>query len=294
MLNPLLITQKFRGMFAIIFLLALTCLAVEAARDLQKLVDTELAFAKKAADTNTRQAFIEFAADDGVVFNPTVINAKAFWEKRPVAPAKLEWHPTWADVSSDGNAGWDTGPWQFKPKGKDDAPVAFGQFATFWVKQSDGSFKFTVDMGIGFEKSAFAETEIKYPSDAGKGSIDKTLPSRDESIDPLTALARGMVSKELRSVFAEDCILLLDGSLSYRGKESVIAALTSKDQAMAQLSEIDVKSAKTYGNFQYRYGEFKLEKNNKPAQRHNFLQIWKYRDKKWQLVLEVINDIPSK
>jgi ketosteroid isomerase-like protein len=294
MLSPFLNTQKIMRMFAIVLLVGMACLTAQAATDLQKLVETEIAFAQKAADTNTRQAFIDFAAEDGVVFNPTAVNAKTFWEKRAVSAAKLEWHPIWADISADGQAGWDTGPWQYKPKGKDDAPVAFGQFSTFWVKQADGSFKFLVDMGIGFEKSGFAETEVKYPADAGKGAKDKALPTRDEGLDPLMALARGMVSKELKPVFAEDCILLIEGKSPFRGRENVITALTSKDHAMAQLSEIDIKGAKIYGNFQYRYGEFKLEENKKAAQRHNFLQIWKYRDKKWQLVLEVINDIPSK
>jgi ketosteroid isomerase-like protein len=272
------------------------CLAVPAlaATDLQKLVDTELAFAKKAAETNTRQAFLDFAADEGVVFNPTVTNAKAFWEKRPVSPALLAWHPAWADVSADGQAGWDTGPWEYRPKGKDDQPAAFGQFATFWLKQADGSFKFVVDMGIGYEKSGFAETEVKYPADAGKGSKTVADKSHYEMIEKL--FYSRSAAKAYEGVLADDCILLIDGKAAFRGKKDALAEFARQDAAYDPKDTIavELKARRIYGNLSYLYGEFTLNKKEKPPQKQNFLQIWKYRDNKWQIVLEVFNDIPNK
>jgi len=278
----------------VIFTALVITVSTLAATDLQKLVDTELAFAKMAAETNTRQAFLAFTADEGVVFNPTVINAKAFWEKRPVSPALLSWHPVWADVSADGQAGWDTGPWEFRPKGKGDQPAAFGQFATFWLKQADGSYKFVVDMGIGYERSGIAETEIKYPADAGKGSKTVADKSHYEMTEKL--FYSRSLAKAYEAVLADDCILLIDGKAAFRNKKDALAEFARQDAAYDAKDTIavELKSRRVYGNLSYLYGEFTTTKADKSAHRQNFLQIWKYRDNKWQIVLGVFSDIPNK
>src|SRR5689334_7511762 len=84
------------------------------AGDLRKLVDTEQAFARAAAEKGTRAAFLEFLADDGIVFNPTEANGKLVWKARPESPALLAWNPAWADISSDGKLGYTTGGWEFR------------------------------------------------------------------------------------------------------------------------------------------------------------------------------------
>ena len=50
------------------------------------LVAMERAFAKAAAIKGTRDAFIEFLADDGIIFQPGPVNGKKFWSERPPRP----------------------------------------------------------------------------------------------------------------------------------------------------------------------------------------------------------------
>jgi ketosteroid isomerase-like protein len=285
----------FKSIIAGFIILALTAIGYAAnSIGAQKLVDTELAFAKKAADTNTRQAFLDFAADDGVVFNPTVLNAKAFWEKRAVSPSLLAWHPDWADVSADGQAGWDTGPWEFHPKGKGDAATAFGQFATFWVKQKDGSFKFAVDMGIGFEKSGFTGRTAEFPSDVGGGKRSVADKSHFDLAEKL--FTSPSLSKAYAGVLADDCILLIDDKPVIRGKKDVLAEFAKQDAASdaKDTVAVDVKDRRVYGNLSYLYGEFTRTRADKSIQRHNFFQVWKYRNGRWKMVLSVFTDIPNK
>ena len=40
-------------------------------------------------------------------------------------------------------------------------------------------------------------------------------------------------------------------------------------------------------------GEITVTKADKSVRKQNFLQVWKYRDDKWQMVLGVFNDIPK-
>jgi ketosteroid isomerase-like protein len=109
-------------------------------KDLQALAETEKAFARFAAEKDTKSAFLEFAAPDGIVFSPNPVNAIAHWNSRGASKGLLSWQPSFADISSNGVLGWTTGPWEYRPKGKDDAPVAWGEFSTVWQKQPDGNF----------------------------------------------------------------------------------------------------------------------------------------------------------
>src|SRR5580765_7016673 len=116
------------------------------------LAQMERDFAKAAATKGTRDAFLEFLADDGVLFQPGPVNGKKFWTERQPRKGLLSWEPIFADVSRAGDLGYTTGPWEFRPNGADDQPVAFGQYFTIWKKQSDGSWKFVLDRGVGSEK----------------------------------------------------------------------------------------------------------------------------------------------
>lgn len=63
---------------------------VDLAAEYQSLINAERAFAKKSVDTNAKEAFLAFIADDGVLFDPDPIPGKAAWEKRPVPDYTLE------------------------------------------------------------------------------------------------------------------------------------------------------------------------------------------------------------
>src|SRR5438270_2179063 len=131
-----------------LFILILFAIApVYSQTDLEKLVGTERAFARTALDKGTRSAFLEFMSSDALVFNPDRTVAKPFWTARAETPAALIWAPNFADISSNGILGYTTGNWEYRAKGRDDAPSAFGNFITVWVRQPSGQYRWVVDIG---------------------------------------------------------------------------------------------------------------------------------------------------
>jgi len=53
---------------------------------LKSLVATEQAFSQAAADKGTREAFVQFIADDGILFRPKSVNGKRWMQAtRPTA-----------------------------------------------------------------------------------------------------------------------------------------------------------------------------------------------------------------
>ena len=120
---------------SVFILILLTVIPVFGQADLEKVVAAEHAFAKTALEKGTRTAFLEFMSNDAVIFTPDKTLAKPFWTARQAVPAALLWAPNFADVSSNGILGYTTGNWEWRAKGRDDVPTAFGNFNTVWVSK---------------------------------------------------------------------------------------------------------------------------------------------------------------
>ena len=282
-----------------LILMSLCCLGIFAQKtaiptksNLQKLVETEISFAKTAFERGTKTAFLEFLDDDGIIFNPTEANGKLVWKARPESPALLAWNPVWADISADGSLGYTTGGWEFRPKGKTDQPTAFGEYVTIWKKQSDGSFKAILDIGITHPTNNLSNAAWKSPSDADSGSKVKTGVSSNILTDIFSnkSMANGYFS-----YLAEDAIILRDGNFPFVGKKTAFMGLEKLESDFPNSSYLTFNgnTSKVYGNMMYIWGVYQLKHKDESVSRWNFMQIWKHRNGKWQIVLDIFNPIPQ-
>src|SRR3989440_11842534 len=80
----------------------------ERTKTRRALVEMEHAFAKAAATKGTRDAFIEFLADDGMVFQPGPVNGKKIWTDGERRKGLLSGEPENADGSRTEDVGWTT------------------------------------------------------------------------------------------------------------------------------------------------------------------------------------------
>jgi ketosteroid isomerase-like protein len=260
--------------------------------DLQKLVETEIAFAKTSELKGTKAAFLEFLADDGIVFNPTETNGKTFWKNRPESPALLSWKPSWADISSDGNLGYTTGGWELRPKGKTDKPAAFGQYATIWKRQPDGTFKAVIDLGISFDKTA-VRSSWNAPKDAGSG--EKT-PKTKIDLGTLTDIfSKKQLASGYFNYLAEDAVVLRDDHQPFYGKKQAFIELEKLDKNFPPDGFLNFNSnvSNSFGNMMYAWGVYQLTQKDNSVKRWNFMQVWKFRDGKWQIVLDVLSAVKN-
>ena len=262
-------------------------------KNLQKLVETELSFARTAKQKGTKAAFLEYLDDDGVIFQPAETNGKLFWKNRPESTAWLNWSPAWADISSDGKLGYTTGGWSLHPKGTDDQATAFGEYLTIWKRHSDGNFKAILDIGISHEKPATVKTGWNSPSDAESGTT-KVKSGINNGI--LTDIfSKEMLSQGYFNYFADDVVVLRDGLEPFSGKTNAFLGLEKADKQFPPKSYLDFKAnlSPIFGNMMYSHGIYQLTHKDKTISRWNFLQVWKYRNGKWQIVADVFTLIPS-
>lgn len=117
----------------------LAALVLQAAAP-QSAVDAERAFNAAAQARGQWTAFREFAAPDAAMYVPQRVNAQEWLGDRKDPPRSVEWWPTESYVSCDGKLAVNTGGSKW-PDGSS------GYFTTLWMRQPDGSWKWTLDYG---------------------------------------------------------------------------------------------------------------------------------------------------
>ena len=264
------------------------CFECNAQTDLQKMVDAEHAFAQLAADKDTRTAFLANMTSDAVVFVPDQINAKSFWEARTANKSLLSWAPNFADISSNGILGYTTGNWEFRAKGKDDTPSAFGDFITLWLRQPDGRYKWVVDIGVSHPKPEKYSTDwiTATPVKSQKNSSNTPTSNPAEEFYHLVA-AKGVA--KAYETYADDNIRSYhEERLPILGKNTVLKMLKS-DKAVISFAKRSTAFAS--GDISYNLTTYTRTLGDK-IEKGNFMQIWKFYDGKWHIVLDIFKLIP--
>jgi ketosteroid isomerase-like protein len=290
------------GLAALLTTGAVLAETIDRQAALDSMVAAEKAFAKTAEEKGFRDAFLDFLADDSILFRPDPVPGKEFMRGRPASPALLSWYPILADVSLAGDLGYTTGPWEFRAKGKDDPEVAAsGYFTTLWRKQADGTWKALIDHGIGNPKPASAAAVSIAPANPAK--VEKSaLPKVDADAERSALLAadrdfakvaeKGSAAAYL-GVLADQARLHREGHEPFVGSEAIRAAL-AKDSAPMTWEPAGTVVASS-GDLGSTYGIAKRRgADGAWFDADNYLRIWKKQPQgSWKLVLEVLTPRPK-
>ena len=261
------------------------------------LIETELAFAEAAKNTSTRDAFLKFIADDGILFRPHPVNGKEFLEKSPARPAKLLWYPSSSFMSSSEDLGVNWGPWEFR-KTMEEEPIAFGYFVTVWKKQNDGAWKFLFDMGNGNEKH---ETQIPQIKESiilsGNNPVKENKAAYNSISEIENKLAVESKSNGYKNVYKKlvnkNTTIIRNEIFPVTGENINnfldTANITQKWETLGGT----VSAANDLG---YTYGKVTLlnnsENENDAKPSLYYLHVWVY-DNGWKLLIDLTNPIPE-
>ena len=260
---------------------------------LDAVVAAEKAFAK-TAEKGTRAAFLGVLAEDSVVLVPGPMPGRATWEGRPVRPSLLSWFPVAADVSLAGDLGYTTGPWELRPKGKDDTNVLHGFYVTFWRKQADGSFKVLLDGGVSCPAPPAAAAEVKIGK-ANPAKLDNP-PQVEEArgkfmiLSADRAFAKAAASRGTAAAYADfladDSRLYREGALPVVSKAKALESLKAQAPKMIW-APVQARVASS-GDLGYSLGNETVG-----TVQGYYLRIWKKQaDDSWRVVLDTFNPAP--
>jgi ketosteroid isomerase-like protein len=285
-----------------IFFIASVIIAVspKAQQALLEMVNTERNFAKTSVEKNAKEAFLSYLSDSGLVIQKgKVVNGKQAWADRKIDSSELSWFPDFADIAASGDFGYTTGPWQYKNAKMDKKPVASGHFNTVWKKQSDGSWKAVIDLGISHPQSLNQNTN----PDSITFSKIKSEPDKNKDLDLLRSAFFDLEKEFIhaynaggndvyKQYISTEVRIYRMGRLPYLLKDSVNKFLADKSEKRTfEFTDGDIASS---GDFGYVYGSVITGMNNNgvlQTNHGNYMRIWKReKDGKWKIVLDVINE----
>lgn len=245
------------------------------------LVEAEKSFARYALEHNTRDAFLKFMDSNALVFEKGEIQkARQTWEAKQPNSSKLIWEPAFAIISTAGDLGVTTGPWQFKPSANDSA-VASGVFTSVWILKNN-EWKWLVDIGV--------EHNLKTPVFTSVASIELNHIERTtyDAARYLLAAEQNFINtystggKEAYNSIADNDVYLINpGQLPVSGRNNIDAALVNMSGAV-QFQAVGSGVSKD-GDIGYVYG-YANEKDKKG----NYLRIWRRIGRKWTLLLQTL------
>ena len=247
------------------------------------MIAAERAFAARHQAVSVKQSFAEYAAPDGVMATPDGFrNAREFIATWPDEDNKgfISWWPTFAGIARSGDLGFTTGPASFGGGRR------YTNYFTIWKKQSDGSWKWMIDLGT--QKGVTPESEpgshvtvvpvsALPPMDEGKAWA--ALQRVDRSMrDPLLRDDPESISR----FYAPEAMLLGWRDAPLTGRPAVAEVNKARGAMTEEHKGGGVSAA---GDFGWTYGFASWSEGGK-AKRGPYLRVWQRRSDGWQVLVE--------
>ena len=257
------------------------------------MVESERRFFQAGQEKGTRAAFLEFLADDGIVFRPGPVNGKEVWTKRPATGLDLIWEPTFAAIARSGDFGYTTGPAKWRASKAEEKFLGYGQFVSIWKKQKDGSWKVALDCGIENPEPTRKcdPPEWSVPQENLKIGPDLRRKGLLEAQKAFVVLAKLDFTKAFREAASSDVRLYRDGSFPTLGVEAGTGLLGSEQAGVTmEILRSDISSS---ADLAYHYGRYS-DTGPQGATTGHFFQIWQTDPAGvWKLVLDWQQPLPK-
>jgi hypothetical protein len=251
-----------------------------------EMVAAERAFAARSLEANAKVAFIEWLSPDSLAFQPEPKFAVELQKERPDPPFTLAWAPSLGGISSTGDLGWTTGPWQITADGK---PPAGGHFFSIWQRGADGKFRNVLDQGIVHDVLPLT-TEVRRV-----GPVSRVTGARidaattNDRLQALVladrALARDLAGKEgaaaYTALLTDDALMLRNGAGPQAAKDVVL-----KGVAALPAMELGTVRIAAAGDLAATGG---WSGGDSPK---SYTRVWRWDGTRWQLAVDVIVERP--
>jgi ketosteroid isomerase-like protein len=261
---------------------------------LRALVATENNFSRASVEHGIRDSFMQFFADDSIIFAPQPKNGKKFYTNYEDKGRKLIWQAIFATIANSADLGVTTGPWEMKKSASDDTPIAFGQVVSVWKKQPDKSWKVIVDVGIDNPQPKKPPGEVQLsPPNEGLQSEDVD-PARRALENAEIAFAKALTKDEGGPIVtwaSNDIRVFRENAFPAVGKTAAKLMLNSDTAKMTRTSSGGGMSASA--DLAYRYGAYSADRTN-TTEHGYFLSVWKAElNGAWKIIVDLQKKAPT-
>ena len=272
--------------------------------DLASLVDSEREFARTSVAQGIRSSFLEYFADDAIVFQPQPVKYKEAVKDLP-APADplaytLDWQPLYSDISAAGDLGYNTGPYILTDNSPARRPPQYGFFFSVWKKQPDGRWQVVLDVGIETNAAYTGPRELRTGAVSGAATttaVDRAaaragLFEREHALQE-SARTQGMAGA-YSSRLNNDSRLHRNGMQPMLGRKAIVRYLSQNNYSPTwKPVYADIASS---GDLGYVYGSYQIQDTGSGAvlEQGYYARVWKRgADNKWLVVLDTTSPVPT-
>jgi len=266
-----------------------------ASKELLDLAASERAFAAETVKVGFRDGFIKYFADDGIGFGPHPERTREKLQKLPPAtgPRKVifNWAPMFGDISAAGDLGYTTGPVLYTDVTENPKPPRHGIYFSVWQKQSDGTWKVAVDMGVDTPEAVAAIDTKFIAADTvqrnGQASAD-AHDYRHLDWDLWGSIAKTSPVKAYTAVLDKQFRIHRKGIMPIVDRKDI----TPSTILQTKFDLIDGKIASS-NDLAFTYGRYTVVNEPSGPESGYYVHVWR-RDVtgKWKLVIDVQNPLP--
>jgi ketosteroid isomerase-like protein len=266
---------------------------------LATMAQEERDFAAACRKVGLRDSFLQFFADDALLFTPDPVNAKERLSKRPARPfseVQLTWEPRLGDVASSGELGWLTGPSSLLvPNTPEPGPHA-QNYLSVWRRQPSGEWRVIIDVGVGtpsappfepgFHRVAMPD---RYAGGGGRQAGTASLDAADRALNDRAAKS---MADGYGPALSASSRFHREGILPLVGQTAIVAWLRARPVRFSGSTQ-KAESAEG-GDFGYTYGAYRLEGGDAPES-GSYIRVWQRRaDGNWFVVADVTQPQPPR
>ena len=273
-----------------------SALAQTTTASVNKVVAAEESFNKLVARKGIKDAFLEVADPEGVVFKPDAVKITDFYSHIEKQPGTLKWEPKFARISASGDLAFTAGPYIYQ-NGKSDDDKVFGDYVSIWRIDADNKFKLLIDLGIQHpEPEQEATTDFKDP-DPNKQPEPSKDPFNGKKIILGTDNTFNHAASALSTVATYKEFLSPEGRFYFPGFEPMTGQdkiLKFLENEAISISAETVSAGRSVSNdLAYTYGRARIKKGN-IVSNYNYVRIWEIdKDHKWNILLEVFSAVEN-
>jgi ketosteroid isomerase-like protein len=253
----------------------------------------DAAFASRAAEIGHHAAFIEFLADDAVLFRPEAMNGQEWLTTHEPAGGRLEWSPSAAAAGCTAALAVTTGPWRYS-NSEGGEPVA-GHYLSVWRLDAQSQWRVVLDHGIDHAGAVQAEQLQAafgrlwpHPGEAkctGRGDLDG-LAAAEQRFNEQVA-RRGLLPA-LQRTAGEGALIYRDDAApgALAGLQPAVDAAFGPGtvaRTVGTVFEPGTDLAVTHGVLQSPDG----------SQRSLFVRAWSREGRRWQVAIDMRTPLPS-
>lgn len=260
-----------------------------------KVIKAEDNFNKLVARKGIKDAFLEVADIEGIVFKPHPIKITEFYNSIDKQPGSLAWQPKFARISANGDLAFTAGPYVYQ-NGKSDDDKVFGDYVSIWRADENNKLKLLMDLGIQHpEAEQEAIIDFKEPD-----SSKLVAPSKDPFNGKSVILATDKIfnhSLSISTLASYKEFLSPEGRYYFPGFEPIVGQdkimKFIDNEAITITAETVDAGRSTSNDLAYSYGTARITKGQ-VVSNYNYVRIWEVdKDHKWDILLEVFSAVEN-